>query len=218
MAIVENPIIGRARKSFGSAVFSRQFGHNTMRTKPLKVRDPKTPAQMRYRRKFTTLVHLIQRVLPIINAAYGKRLEIMSPFNKIVSLNINSSFVGEPPEIDHTRITFCDIIGSTVSCVTLTARADQAMEVSWKPGTEHPQELSVPLTFILINCSTNNVVIFPDQETRNAGSTLLTVPADWVGTQTALHIVTWDYSQFRDGKPQMIIKNKAGCNATSVVL
>jgi len=74
IAIVENPIIGRARKSFGSAVFSRQSGHNTMRARPLKVRDPKTPAQIRYRRKLATLVHLIHRVLPIINAFMVKYL------------------------------------------------------------------------------------------------------------------------------------------------
>jgi len=111
----------------------------------------------------------------------------MCSFNKIVGLNINNSFVGEPPEIDHNRLTFCDIRGSSVSYVTLPAKADQAMELSWEFGTEHPKELSAPLTFILINCSNNNVVIFPDHETRNTGATLLTAPVDWVGTKTVLH-------------------------------
>ena len=31
MAIVQNPITGRTKKKFGSAVFSKQFGKNTMR-------------------------------------------------------------------------------------------------------------------------------------------------------------------------------------------
>jgi hypothetical protein len=35
MAIVQNPITGRTKKKFGTAVFSKQFGKNIMRSKPL---------------------------------------------------------------------------------------------------------------------------------------------------------------------------------------
>lgn len=37
MAIVQNPITGRSRNKFGTAVFSKQYGKNTMRAKPLDV-------------------------------------------------------------------------------------------------------------------------------------------------------------------------------------
>ena len=40
MAIVQNPITGRTKKTFGTAVFSKQWGKNTMRAKALEVKNP----------------------------------------------------------------------------------------------------------------------------------------------------------------------------------
>jgi len=62
MAIVQNPITGRTRNKFGTAVFSKQFGLNTMRTKPEGMKNPNTPAQATQRSKFLTVVYLIRQV------------------------------------------------------------------------------------------------------------------------------------------------------------
>lgn len=218
MAIVQNPITGRTRKSFGTAVFSKQFGMNTMRTKPSGMKNPNTPAQSSQRSKFFIVVKLVQQVLPFINAAYGGMLKNMSPFNKIVSLILKNAFAGDPPELDHTKVVFCDIEGSSVSSVSLEGQAAQSMEIMWEPNSNSPDELAALLTFILINVTTNKVMIFPDKEPRGSGSTIVTLPADWVGTLTALHVVTLDYSKMVSGNPQMIIQFKAGCDAASTVL
>ena len=217
MAIVQNPITGRTRKMFGTAVFSRQFGHNTMRTKPAGVKNPNTIGQSTQRNKFSTIVGLIRQVLPLINYVYAGTLKKMSPFNKIVSINVKNAFIGDPPELDHTKIVLCDFEGNTVSNVVLTAQPDQVMDVSWDPNTTNPDELASALTFILINCSTNKVDQYPDVALRSAGSASITVPNDWVGSMTALHIMTTDYSQFIASMPKGIIKFKAGCDSSSVV-
>jgi len=217
MAIVQNPITGRTRKKFGTAVFSKQFGKNTMRTKPDGVKNPNTIGQATQRTKFSTIVALIRQVLPLINQVYAGSLKKMSPFNRIVSINVKNAFTGDPPELDHTKVVLCDFEGSSVSDVVLTAQPDQVMDVSWNPNTANQDELDSSLTMILINCSTNQVEQYPDVAIRSAGSASITAPGDWVGSMTALHIMTADYSQFLASMPKGIIKFKAGCDASSVV-
>ena len=52
MAIVQNPITARTKKKFGNAVFSKQFGKNVMRSKPMEVKNPQTTLNFcRKRRK-----------------------------------------------------------------------------------------------------------------------------------------------------------------------
>jgi len=153
----------------------------------------------------------------LINAAYAGKIKTMSPFNKVVSINLKNAFSGDPLELDHTKVVLCDIEGSTVTTVVLTAQPNQVMEITWEPNSDDPNEQSLLLTFILINTRTNKVIIYPDAEARNAGSASITAPADWVNAPTALHVVTYDYSQMKSGEPQWIIQFKAGCDPTSTV-
>ncbi|NCA77494.1 MAG: hypothetical protein EOM90_14270 [Alphaproteobacteria bacterium] len=217
MAIVQNPITGRTRKMFGTAVFSKQFGMNTMRTKPAGVKNPNTIGQSTQRTKFSTIVYLIRQVLPLINSVYGATLKKMSPFNKIVSINVKNAFTGDPPALDHTKVVLCDFEGSSISNVVMTTLPDQVIDLAWDPNTVNPDELAAPLTLILINCTTNKVILFPDAELRSTGSAEINVPADWAGAQTALHVLTFDYSQTVGNGPKGIIKFKAGADAASVI-
>ena len=215
MAIVQNPITGRTRKKFGTAVFSKQFGNNTMRTKPAGVKNPNTIGQSRQRTKFSTIVHLIRQVLPLINSVYAGRLKNMSPFNKIVSINLKNAFTGDPPVLDHTMVVLCDFEGSSVSNVVMKAHPDQVMDITWDPNSTSTDELSTQLTLILINCLTNKVMLFPEVVLRSVGTVQITAPADWVGSQTALHVHALDYSQT---VARGVIKFKAGCDTESIVL
>ena len=217
MAIVQNPITGRTKKKFGTAVFSKQFGKNVMRSKPIEVKNPQTEGQVTQRNKFATTVDLVRQVLPLINEVYAGSLKKMSPFNKITSINVKNAFAGDPPVIDHSKVVLCDFDGSTVNNVTLTGEPNQVMDIAWDPNTANTDELSAPVTLILINCTTNKVALFPDVEPRSAGSAVITLPSDWAGAQTALHVLTLDFSQTIAGGPKGIIKFKAGGDAASVV-
>ncbi|MFA5417832.1 MAG: DUF6266 family protein [Bacteroidales bacterium] len=217
MAIVQNPITGRTKKTFGTAVFSKQFGNNTMRTKAMDVKNPQTPGQMRQRNKFSTTVALIRPLLPFINEVYAGSLTSMSPFNKITSINVKNAFVGEPPELDHTLVVLCDFEGSTVKNVTLTGQADQVMDITWDPNTTNADELASLLTFVLFNCSTNESIIFRDAAAREDGTASVNVPVEWVDAQTSLHVMTRDYAQTLASAPKGIVKFKAGADLSSVV-
>ena len=217
MAIVQNPITGRSKKSFGTAVFTKMFGKNVIRTKPLEVKNPRTEGQVKQRNKFATIVAIVKQVVSLLNEIYGKSLTNMTPANKITGLNVKNAFTGDPPVLDHTKVALCDFIGSALSEVTLTGDVDQAMNITWDPNTVNEDELASKLTFVLFNCDTNQAVIFRDAAVRQDGQATVTVPKSWVGAQTALHVMTTDYNQALDGNPKKIIKFVAGADAASVV-
>ncbi len=218
MAIVQNPITGRTKNKFGTAVFSKNFGKNTMRSKPMDVKNPKTAGQVKQRTKFKTVVELIRQVLPLINEVYAGSLKKMSPFNKVTSINVKTAFVGEPPVLDHTKVVLCDFTGSSVDNVTLTGQAAQVMDITWDPGTTKQKELDAPLTFVLFNCGTNEGVIYRDVALRSAGLASITAPPLWVGEMTALHIVTTNVDDKVKKNNFSLIKFKAGDDPASVVL
>lgn len=217
MAIVQNPITGRTKKKFGTAVFSKQFGKNVMRSKPIEVKNPQTEGQVTQRTKFATTVFLVKQVLPLINNVYAGSLRKMSTFNKITSINVKNAFAGDPPVIDHTKIVLCDFEGSTLNNVSLTGQPNQVMDIAWDPNTQNPDELASLLTFVLFNCTTNRAMIYPDVATRADGSASVVAPSDWVDALTALHVVTTDYTQFVSNMPKRVVKFKAGSDLASKV-
>ena len=217
MAIVQNPFIGPTRNSFGNAVFYTRNGKNIIRSKALTHRDAKTPDQMTVRSKFTIMVKLIKQVLPVINEAYAGTLAPAYPFNKVRSVNLKNAFTGEPPVLDHTKVVFCEFEGSTVSNVVLTTTPKQGVHVEWDPGTTKRRELESYLTFIVINTTSNKVLILDAIALRSAKTVDFTVPKTWVGSMIALHIITTDSSQMLRGYPKMIIKFKAGVDEASVI-
>ena len=62
MAIVQNPLIGSARKSVGGMTFARVDGKNILRTKPFQVKNPKTQAQVDNRERFKFVTQISQQI------------------------------------------------------------------------------------------------------------------------------------------------------------
>ncbi len=208
MAIVQNPITGRTKKAFGTAVFSKQFGNNTMRTKPIEVKNPRTIGQVTQRSKFSTTVAFVRQVLPLINEVYAGRLTKMSPFNKVTSLIVKNAFVGEPPVLDQTLVKLADIEGSSVLNVVNTGLPDQLMKITWDPNSQIQEELESTLSFVLINCVTNEAMIFRDVVARVVGVAEITAPRSWADCDSALHVVTTDFSNLN--RPKKVVKFAPG--------
>jgi hypothetical protein len=217
MAIVQNPITGRTRKKFGTAVFAKQFEKNTMRAKALQVKNPRTKAQVTQRNKFSTIVDLLKPVVRIITAAYAGSIKKMSPFNYIASINLKNAFTGTPPVLDHTKVVLCNFEGSTVDQVTITAEANQVMKIDWVPNTIDVEELASPISIIMFNCTSNKAAIFPDVALRSVGTANVTVPQKWVGAITTVHIKTTDVNQILANAPKQIIQYKAKADLANVV-
>ena len=218
MGKLNQGILGSARGKIGNVVGAKWKDLNTVRAYQPQVHNPKTIGQVKNRNIFTTTVGLCKQVLPYINEAYGS-VGNMSPYNKAVSYNCKNAFIttGATPTIDHTKVSFCEYDGSSVSNVALTGMIGQVMKLTWSANTTVTEELSSLVSVIFVNCRTNKVVCYKDTIARSASTVSLTVPLIWTGDTVAAHFVTSDYSQMVNNKPKKIIKFKAGADLSSKV-
>lgn len=62
MAIIQNPIIGRAKNQAGNMVFTTIYGQNVLKAKPISVRNPNTDLQQHSRGIMTSAVQVAKRL------------------------------------------------------------------------------------------------------------------------------------------------------------
>ena len=116
----------------------------------------------------------------------------MSPFNKIVSINVKSIFAEGTNEIDYTKVQFCDNEGSSVRNVEMTCEDDQMISFLWEPNTTDQAELAAPVSIILVNCAKNKALNFANAALRSESAASNTAPVEWVGDVVAAYFSTTD--------------------------
>lgn len=108
MAVVQNPIIGRARGKFGPAIFQTVYQKNILRSKPLLYRDPASPAQQLQRAKFQLATSFISKNLIPFRIGYANASPFRSAYSSAISYFINNSmqFDGNLWTIDFPEVKF----------------------------------------------------------------------------------------------------------------
>jgi hypothetical protein len=184
MAIVQNPVTGRTKKKFGSAVFSKQFGKNTMRTKPVEVRNPKTLLQRQQRSKFSLMVALSRMFMGFIRVAFKQAATSMSAFNVFVKSNISNVFTGVYPNysIDFTKLIVAKGTLTGVNSGTVAAAAGRKIDIAWSDNSGNGDALATDKAMVLVINYTKKLVAHDTTTKTRADAALeLIVKPAWVG-------------------------------------
>jgi len=191
MAIVQNPITGRTKKKFGSAVFSKQFGKNTMRTKPIEVRNPKTLGQKQQRSKFSLMVELSRMFMGFIRIGFKQVATGMSQFNVFMKSNISTAITGVYPTFS---IDFAHLL---VSKGTLTgadgeaaaAVAGHKVDITWVDNSGNGDALATDNAMgLIINYTKKAIMQDSTTKTRADEALSFTVPATWIGDEVHAYL------------------------------
>lgn len=94
MAIVQNPIIGKASGSVGGVTFTTWKGKNVLKSKPTSVANPNTPGQKTQRSKLTLIVLIYRLIAGVIAIGYENLAIGKSVYNAFVSQNIQDATLG----------------------------------------------------------------------------------------------------------------------------
>lgn len=84
-AVVQNPIIGRAKNKLGGVVFQTWKGKNVLRSKPLTVANPKTDKQVAQRNKLSAAVDIYRNTSGGVKAGYVQQAAGQSEYNAFTS-------------------------------------------------------------------------------------------------------------------------------------
>ncbi len=192
MAIVQNPVTGRTKKKFGTAVFSKQFGKNTMRTKPMEVKNPKTPDQMNQRSKFAIMVAESRKLLGMSKVAFQNQALKMSAFNVFIKENIKTAITGAPGSyaIDYALLVISK--GPLFAAPSIVAGNDLASKVkrTWTPPIDPLDPINNDLMYAAAYNEDKNEWIFgKSTTTRLTGLDQQSVPASW--SSDTVHVYTF---------------------------
>ena len=191
MAIVQNPITGRTTGKFATAVFSKQFGKNTMRSKPVEVSNPRTLPQREQRAKFSLMVELSRKFLSFIRISFKQTAIGMSEFNSFMKTNISSVITGAYPdyEIDYPVLEVSKGTLTGAYGTSATAIAGNTVTIDWADNTGTGDATGTDAALLLI-LNPNNPTIASNTtlKTRADGTYDMTVPVDWVGDDVHVYL------------------------------
>lgn len=85
MAVVQNTLIGSSRGKVGGTVFTKQFGKNVLKSKPLSVANPDSDKQRDQRVSLAKTVALYRSISSVINQTFKSQAVGMSAFNAFTS-------------------------------------------------------------------------------------------------------------------------------------
>ena len=191
MAIVQNPITGRSKKKFGTAVFSKQFGKNTMRTKPMDVRNPKTHLQKQQRNKFSILVELARLLMGLIRVTFKQVAVGMSQYNAFMQTNISTAISGTYPNfiIDYSQLIVSKGTLLGIRNGAVTATAGQQLKISWDDNSDNVLGMPTDNAVVLvINESKKEIITDLTSTTRADANNVLTVPSSWVNDSVYVYL------------------------------
>ncbi len=192
MAIVQNPITGRTRGKFASAVFSKQFGKNTMRSKPIQVANPRTQLQKEQRAKFALMVELSRMFLPFLKTSYKQSAVGMSEFNMFMKSNIKNVISGTYPDyaIDFSELQVSKGSLTGADMASAAAAAGSKINVIWNDNTGMADaQDSDKVMALVINPEKGTAFSSIAEKTRADEALEINLPADWVGDDVYAYLV-----------------------------
>jgi len=205
MAIVENPKIGRTKGSIGNIVFYTRYDKNVIRTKPVTVKDPKTPGQLLSRDKFKKLILILHQVLSYINAAYAGSLKDMSSHTRVTSINLKNCFFKGTSSIDPRLFVFCENDGSFVENVVLTSTGANTITGTFNSNAQNEEEDDDPVRAYGFHAEGDKIWQFEQSATRKSG-TITLAKTDISGLNIAVYFECLDRVNLLMDKPKIVIK------------
>lgn len=184
MAIVQNPFTGRTSGKFAGAVFSKQFGKNTMRSKPVEVANPKTTKQLTQRSRFSMMVVVARMILSFVRVTFKQMAVGMSAFNAFVKTNIDDFISGTYPTFtyDWTKLVIAKGTLTNLLNPVAAAFAGLLVKISWTDNTGSGDALATDqAVLLLVNPTKMEVMYSTTDATRDAQEYSFTVPSSWTG-------------------------------------
>ena len=205
MAIVQNPLIGDARGSLGNTVFSKQFGKNTLRTKPINPKVGRSPGQQLTRERFNLLLPLLRQVLRFINDAYAGSVVGMSTHNRVMSLNMNNCFAEGTASIEPGLFVLCEHDGSFVENVVLSSTTENTITATFTSNAQNADEEGDPVIAYGFDVEGNKIWKFDQIAIRNSGT--ITLSKTLIsGLNIAVYFECLDRVKLLNDKPKHVIK------------
>lgn len=189
MAIVQNPIIGRASGSVGNVVFQTQYGKNTLRSKPIFVKPNDTPLRILWRSKMKAITTVVSRGFPIITS-YAPKCLVDCPTSSYIIGSFLKYATRNSIE-DPFTINMSDFVGGgrPFWCpldYLLFKYADEQYKIDYnQTGSESYTIDNLSKFYTILLDEFFNVVLVTDQTKKHPSYNVLLIDDSFLGNNSA---------------------------------
>lgn len=180
LTIVQNPLIGRAKKSLANTTFTTWKGLNVLKSKPISVEDPQTDGQITQRLRMTGIVAFYRMISSAVQLGFKERAIGKSEYNAFVSANIIAgTSVSLPSTVtlvySAISVALGTIYQTVMTSVTPSAAGDTVTFV-WDGAELLPGQSATDKFNAVIKGSNNSLVVLSlEGAARTAGTEVVTV-------------------------------------------
>ncbi len=184
MAIIQNPVIGRAKNLAGGMVFTTFNGKNVMKAKAFAYRDKKTPYQIQNRIAFTSASTILQGIRPSFDLLKAFEGALSSPFRQGIN---TSSAIKKAFSVSDVACTWngSNLVfgnGSRQKCtlIAVDTPTGHSMSIDWSTTVDPTNSAGTDkLRLILINTTTMESAVIASTVARSVGTATFNSPTAW---------------------------------------
>lgn len=202
MAIIQNPVIGRARKQAGGMVFSKMYDKNVMRAKPASVTPSNTTAQQGQRAFITKLTALAKGLSPDdLIRLFPNKPASRSRYSELQKqISAGRTVFGATASIDLSKVPVLGN-GIDVAIESPTFQFDvDRLDVSWVGSTTPPSLNTTDKAFCVVFNLTKNEA-FQTQPNSPFSSKLqaIPLPSSWQSSDIFYVYLGFVSTKFKPG-------------------
>ena len=177
--------------TIGNKIWVNRNGKNYTRSKPTKVSNPKTPAQLEHRAKFKAMIRFLKPLSLFLKVGFKNESATMSSFNAAMSYNYKMALTGTYSDfdIDYSKVLLsCGALPGALN-PKVRIRTTNEIEFTWEDNSNVKQAKAEDKVLLVIyNTSKCQAVTIMGGNTRKSGGQVMTLPLTFQGDEVQCYI------------------------------
>lgn len=202
MAIIQNPVIGRARKQAGGMVFSKMYDKNVMRAKPASVTPSNTTAQQGQRAFITKLTGFAKGFTPDnLVRLYPSKPATRSRYSELQKqISAGRAVVGAVADIDFDEVP---VLGNGIDVPIETpiwSHKSTVIEVEWGSTVVPAQLNATDKAFcVVFNTTLGQAIQTQPAQAFSSQIQQIPYPTGWTSAQDYAVYLGFVSTKFKPG-------------------
>ena len=198
MGTIKKGILGGFSGLVGTVIGGTWKGIDYMRSKAASIANPRTPAQLDQRARFSVAIKFLKPLTAFLRIGFKSQAVKMSAFNAAMSWNLENALMGAYPlyEIDYTKAQISQ--GSLPGALNPLAVAGAAgkIDYTWEDNSTDSSAMATDKVLLAVyNPVKQRVISVVGGNTRLSGSQSITLPAAFAGDEVQCYIAFQNANQ-----------------------